>query len=503
MGLSTDVGSAGLLAQASPASAQRAVGERSSSSPRLDCATVAKARSSYSCTECGAHHARWLGRCPTCGSWSTLTEQSDAPAPRGAEFLASSPGLAPSTKPIALRDVASGGAPRLPTGIAELDRVLGGGLVPGSVILLGGEPGIGKSTLGLQLAASLQARGSTVLYVSGEESVEQIRLRAERLPTLPEEMMVLAETRAEAIAEPWRATSPALVLVDSIQTMQTERVESAAGSVGQVRECAALLAAAAKATGAAVVLIGHVTKDGALAGPRVLEHLVDVVLMFEGDRGHSYRVLRAIKNRFGSTLEVGVFSMGEAGLEVVDNPSELFLAERRAGAIGSCVVPLLEGTRPILLEVQSLVAPASYGTARRTAIGFDEGRLALLLAVLARRGGVDALNCDVYLNATGGVRIADPAADLGVALAIASSRLDLPLPPDAAAIGEIGLGGELRRVARLESRVREAARLGFARILVPRASAASNASGAQLVPVDGVADAVAWLHASGGAGSSR
>jgi DNA repair protein RadA/Sms len=464
---------------------------------------VAKPRSSYSCTECGARHARWLGRCPSCGGWSTLVEQSDAPAPRGAEFLTSSPGLAPSTKPIALRDVAGGGAPRLHTGIAELDRVLGGGLVPGSVILLGGEPGIGKSTLALQLAASLQALGSTVLYVSGEESVEQIRLRAERLPVLPEEMVLLAETRAEAIAEPWRATSPALVLVDSIQTLQTERVESAAGSVGQVRECAALLAAAAKSTGATVVLIGHVTKDGALAGPRVLEHLVDVVLMFEGDRGHSYRVLRAIKNRFGSTLEVGVFSMGESGLEVVDNPSELFLAERRAGAIGSCVVPLLEGTRPILLEVQSLVAPASYGTARRTAIGFDEGRLALLLAVLARRGGVDALNCDVYLNATGGVRIADPAADLGVALAIASSRLDLPLPPDAAAIGEIGLGGEVRRVARLESRVREAARLGFTRILVPRTSAPSNASGAQLVPVDGVADAVAWLHASGGARPPR
>ncbi len=457
---------------------------------------MAKPRSSYSCTECGAHHARWLGRCPTCGAWSTLIEHSDAPAPRGTEFLAASPELAPSIKPITLRDVASGGAPRLQTGIAELDRVLGGGLVPGSVVLLGGEPGIGKSTLALQLAASLQGLGSTVLYVSGEESVEQIRLRAERLPTLPEDMVLLAETRAEAIAEPWRTTAPALVLIDSIQTMQTERVESAAGSVGQVRECAALLAAAAKSTGAAVVLIGHVTKDGGLAGPRVLEHLVDVVLMFEGDRGHSYRVLRAIKNRFGSTLEVGVFSMGEAGLQVVDNPSELFLAERRAGAIGSCVVPLLEGTRPILLEVQSLVAPASYGTARRTAIGFDEGRLALLLAVLARRGGVDALNCDVYLNATGGVRIADPAADLGVALAIASSRLDLPLPPDAAAIGEIGLGGEVRRVARIESRVREAARLGFKRILVPQTSAVPNASGAKLVPVDSVADAVAWLHAS-------
>lgn len=464
---------------------------------------MAKARSSYSCTDCGARHARWLGRCPTCGAWSTLVEQSDAPAPRGAEFLAPSPGLAPSTKPIALRDVAGGGAPRIETGIPELDRVLGGGLVPGSVVLLGGEPGIGKSTLALQLAASLQGRGQSVLYVTGEESAEQIRLRAERLPSLPEDLVVLTETRAEAIAEPWRATAPALVLVDSIQTLSTERVESAPGSVGQVRECAALLAAAAKSTGAAVVLIGHVTKDGALAGPRVLEHLVDVVLLFEGDRGHSYRVLRAVKNRFGSTLEVGVFSMGEAGLEVVDNPSELFLAERRAGAIGSCVVPLLEGTRPILLEVQALVAPASYGTARRTAIGFDEGRLALLLAVLARRGGVDALNCDVYLNATGGVRIADPAADLGVALAIASTRLDLALPPDAAAIGELGLGGEVRRVARLDARVREAARLGFARILVPKSSAAPKAAGAQLVPVDSIADAVGWLHASSASRPSR
>ena len=332
-----------------------------------------------------------------------------------------------------------------------------------------------------------------MLYVTGEESAEQIRLRAERLPEFPEKLAVLAETRAESIAEPWRATKPALVLVDSIQTLQTERVESAAGSVAQVRECAALLANAAKASGTAVVLVGHVTKDGALAGPRVLEHLVDVVLLFEGDRSHSYRVLRASKNRFGSTLEAGVFSMGEAGLSTVENPSELFLAERRAGNPGSCVVPLLEGSRPILLEVQALVAPASYGTARRTAIGFDEGRLALLLAVLARRGNVDALAHDVYLNATGGVRIADPAADLGVVLAVASSRLDLPLPADAAVIGEVGLGGEIRRVARLEPRIREAARLGFTRILVPHASEAVKLRDASLVPIDGVADAVAWL----------
>jgi DNA repair protein RadA/Sms len=457
---------------------------------------MGRARSSFSCTECGARTPRWLGRCPTCGAWSTIVEDPEVAAPRAAEFVGA--GAGPSTRaarPVALRDVAGGGVPRVATGIGELDRVLGGGLVPGAVILLGGEPGIGKSTLALQLAASLVGRGASVLYVTGEESAEQIRLRAERLPEFPEKLSVLAETRAEAIAEPWRSAKPALVLVDSIQTLSTERVESAAGSVAQVRECAALLATAAKATGTAVVLVGHVTKDGALAGPRVLEHLVDVVLLFEGDRSHAYRVLRASKNRFGSTLEAGVFSMGETGLATVENPSELFLAERRAGNPGSCVVPLLEGSRPILLEVQALVAPASYGTARRTAIGFDEGRLALLLAVLARRGNVDALPHDVYLNAAGGVRIADPAADLGVVLAVASSRLDLPLPAHAAAIGEVGLGGEVRRVARLEPRVREAARLGFTELLVPRSSEPATLRGATLVPIDGVADAVAWLLA--------
>jgi len=456
---------------------------------------MGRARSSFSCTECGARAARWLGRCPTCGAWSSIVEEAATPAPRAAEFLATKP-AAETRGPVALGEVAGGGTPRTPTGIPELDRVLGGGLVPGAVILLGGEPGIGKSTLALQLAASLVERGAAVLYVTGEESAEQIRLRAERLPALPEKLAVLAETRAESIAEPWRAMQPALVLVDSIQTLTTERVESAAGSVAQVRECASLLASAAKASGTAVVLVGHVTKDGALAGPRVLEHLVDVVLHFEGDRSHSYRVLRAAKNRFGSTLEAGVFSMGDQGLSTVENPSELFLAERRAGNPGSCVVPLLEGSRPILLEVQALVAPASYGTARRTAIGFDEGRLALLLAVLARRGNVDALAYDVYLNATGGVRIADPAADLGVVLAVASSRLDLALPADVAAIGEVGLGGEIRRVARLDARVRECTRLGFERILVPRASAASVRA-SSVVPVEGVADAIAWLLANG------
>jgi DNA repair protein RadA/Sms len=459
-----------------------------------------KARSIFACTECGAQAPRWLGRCPECGAWSSLVEEAVGPAvPEAARGRGRA---APEAGPLALRDVAADRGARLATGIAELDRVLGGGLVPGSVLLLGGEPGIGKSTLALQLAAALRRAGSAVLYVTGEESPEQIRLRAERLLGPLEgagsagDLLVAAETRVEALADPWRKIGPALVLVDSVQTLSTERVESAPGSVAQVREAAAELAAMAKGSGAALLLIGHVTKEGTLAGPRVLEHLVDVVLSFEGDRGHPYRVLRAQKNRYGSTQEVGVFAMAEAGLEAVANPSELFLAERRAGAPGSCVVPLLEGTRPLLLEVQALVAPASYGTARRTAIGFDDARLALLLAVLARRGGVDVLGLDVYLNVTGGVRVAEPAADLAVVLALASSRLDRALPADVAAIGEVGLGGEVRRVGRIEPRIAEAARLGFGRVLVPR-GAEPNPGGAHLVPVADVAAAVTWLRTEG------
>lgn len=459
-----------------------------------------------------------------------MVEEPDTPSPRGR--AAARPSLAgpdAASGPIALGDIAPEPRARLATDLPELDRVLGGGLVPGSAILLGGEPGIGKSTLALQVAASAASpapappdaapshpaprrdsappRGSSpakpsessslVLYVSGEESPEQIRLRAARLPVLPESLLVLAETRVEAIADAWRQHAPRLVLVDSIQTVQTERIESAAGSVAQVRESAADLIALAKSTGAVLILVGHVTKEGMLAGPRVLEHLVDVVLAFEGDRGQSFRVLRAAKNRFGSTLEVGVFSMGEHGLEGVANPSELFLAERRGDAPGSCVVALLEGTRPLLLEVQALVAPAGYGTARRTAIGFDDGRLALLLAVLARRGGIDVLGMDVYLNVTGGMRIGEPAADLAVVLALASSRLDVALPPDAVAVGEVGLGGEVRRVGRVEARVQEAARLGFHRALIPRGGHEKlRASGAELVPVGDVAEAVLWLRRS-------
>ena len=460
---------------------------------------MARPRSVHACTECGTQQPRWLGRCPGCGAWGSLVEEIPTAA-AGADLLA--PGPRPpraerdeGVRPVPLQRVEASGSPRLPTGLAELDRVLGGGLVPGSVALLGGEPGIGKSTLALQLALAVARDMGPVLYVSGEESLEQVRLRAERLGCLPPRLFALAETRVEALAAPWRQVAPAVVIVDSIQTARTERVESAPGSVAQVRESAALLAATAKAHGTALVLVGHVTKEGALAGPRVLEHLVDAVLTFEGDRGHALRILRAVKNRFGSTQEVGVFQMAEAGLEQVPNPSELFLAERHAGTPGSCVAPLREGTRTLLLEVQALVAPAGYGTARRTSLGLEDGRVALILAVLERRTALDLVGCDVYVNATGGVRVGEPAADLALALALASSRLDLPLPSDVAACGEVGLGGEVRRVSQIGLRLAEAGRLGFRRVLVPAAWADEpTPEGVQTLGVESVADAVAWLR---------
>jgi DNA repair protein RadA/Sms len=456
---------------------------------------MGRSRSVYACTECGAQQPRWLGRCPECGGWSTLVEERAAPDAEPRELVAREPGAA---KPRRLAEIDADAVPRLETGIAELDRVLGGGLVPGSVVLLAGEPGVGKSTLALQLAAGVPG-SRPVLYVAGEESPEQIRLRADRLPSLPETLVVLAETCVESLSDPWRELQPQLVLVDSVQTLRSERVESAPGSVAQVRECAALLAATAKAHGTALVLVGHVTKEGAIAGPRVLEHLVDVVLALEGDGFHAFRLLRAHKNRFGSTREIGAFHMGGTGLEAVPNPSELFLAERRAGAPGSCIVPWLEGSRPMLVEIQALVAPAGYGTARRTAIGVDDARLALLLAVLDRRAHVDLLSRDVYVNAVGGVRIREPGADLALALALASSRLDLALPADAAACGEVGLGGEIRRVARLDARIAEAARLGFRQLLIPAGAqnGLSTPRGARLVPVGDLAAAVAWLSSTG------
>jgi len=454
---------------------------------------MAKKRSVFACTECGAQQPRSLGRCPDCGGWDCLVEEAAlGPGTQKAQALGE------SNKPQSLGEIEVSGLPRLATGISELDRVLGGGAVPGSVMLLGGEPGVGKSTLSLQVAARVQQAGRRVLYVSGEESPAQIRLRADRLEAVPSGIRLLAETGVEAIVGHWTELAPDLVVVDSIQTMHCERVESAPGSVAQVRESAAMLAAAARRSGAALVLVGHVTKDGSLAGPRVLEHLVDVVLAFEGDRDHAFRLLRALKNRFGSTQEVGVFRMDAEGLAGVENPSEHFLAERSKGSPGSCIVPLLEGTRPMLVEVQALVANAAYGMPRRTCMGFEDGRVALLLAVLDRRSEVDVAARDVFVNVAGGVRVGEPSADLGLCLALASSRLDVPIPADVAACGEVGLGGEVRGVARLDLRVREAARLGFRRVLTPsRARGEAENKDCERVPISDVAGAVAWLLAEG------
>ncbi|HPG25864.1 MAG: DNA repair protein RadA [Spirochaetaceae bacterium] len=480
---------------------------------------MARRRTVHCCQACGAQHPRWHGRCPDCGEWESLVEETFAPpvAPAATAPGSRAPGgglaglVTPvgEEKPRRLAEIDADASPRIRSGEGELDRVLGGGFVPGSVILLGGDPGIGKSTLALQVAGGLAAAGRSVLYVSGEESAEQIRLRASRLPGVGGGLQVLTSTRVEALAGPLRELAPSVVVIDSIQTIQTDAIESAAGSVAQVRESAAQLAATAKRSNAVLLLIGHVTKDGQLAGPRVLEHLVDVVLTFEGDRHHAFRLLRTVKNRFGSTQEVGVFSMAGHGLEAVGNPSELFLEERSTRAPGSCVVPLLEGSRPMLVELQALVAPAPYGTPRRTTLGLEDARVALLLAVLDRRSRVDLLSQDVYAKAAGGVRVAEPAADLAIALAIASSRLDRAVPPDTAAVGEIGLGGEVRRVARLDARAAEAARLGFRRLLVPEAChreqvarTKGRGSGAdpdcELVPIREVAEAVDWLERYGG-----
>ncbi len=384
-------------------------------------------------------------------------------------------------EPRALSAVPSEDSIRRSTGLGELDRVLGGGLVQGSVTLIGGDPGIGKSTLTLQACSALARRGLGVLYVAGEESPQQVRLRADRLGLGNAEVMILAETAAEAVIEQLEALRPAAVVVDSIQTLHTAALASAPGSVGQVRESAALLTAHAKASGTACILIGHVTKEGALAGPRVLEHLVDTVLYFEGDGAHALRVLRAVKNRFGSTNEVGVFEMGERGLAEVQNPSAAFLAERPVGAPGSAVLATLEGSRPVLVEIQALVSRSGLAMPRRTAIGLDAGRVALLLAVLEKRRRMQLHDQDVFLNVAGGLRVDEPAADLAVVAAVASSARGRPLPEDTVLWGEVGLTGEVRSVARAEARAREAARQGFRRCVLP----AGNVRG--LRPVDGLA----------------
>ena len=419
-----------------------------------------KQKTIYTCQQCGYQSPKWLGKCPDCRQWNTLTEENRA-VPRGKGRAA-----APAGKPQRLREVAATEEDRIGCGIIELDRVLGGGVVPGSFTLIGGDPGIGKSTLLLQ-AIALLSRSGSALYVTAEESARQVKMRGERLGVTDEGLYLLAETSLEAILERVRELRPAFLVVDSIQTIFTAALESAPGSVSQVRECAGRLMQVAKVDGIPTFIVGHVTKDGSIAGPRMLEHMVDTVLYFEGDAGHPYRILRAVKNRFGSTNEIGVFEMKEAGLVEVRNPSELFLAERPEGAAGSVVVPALEGSRPILIELQALVSGASFGTPRRTTMGIDPNRVALLVAVLEKKVGLSLLSQDVFLNVAGGVRLDEPATDLGVVAALASSHLNRSLPARTILFGEVGLAGEVRAVSRPELRVREAARLGFDRCFLP------------------------------------
>ena len=415
----------------------------------------------YRCSECGADHPKWAGRCDACGEWNTLVEEVAAKAVRPvARVRTSVGGETPVNAPLRLRDVKSARTSRVCTGIGELDFVLGGGIVPGSMILVGGEPGIGKSTLLLQVAASLTAKGTSVLYVSGEESALQIKLRAERLGEA-DDVQILCETALESILEAAGASHPAILVVDSIQTVATDELEGAPGNVGQVRECAARLMRFAKSSGTAVIVVGHVTKGGGIAGPKTLEHIVDTVLYFEGEGTSDHRVLRATKNRFGSVDEIGVFRMSESGLIGVDNPSALFLGDRETRTSGSAITALLEGTRPILVEVQALAAKAGFGTPQRVSTGLDGRRLALLLAVLDKRTGLSFAQLDVFLNVVGGLRMQEPAGDLAVAVALASSVYDRALPPDAIFIGEVGLGGEVRPVSQGERRVAEAAQVGF------------------------------------------
>ncbi len=454
---------------------------------------MAKARSVYRCSECGHDHPKWVGRCEGCGAWNTVAEEAVTLAPRPSARGARG-GAALSAAPARLCDIAESRLSRWSSGLRELDFVMGGGIVPGSVTLVGGEPGIGKSTLLLQAAARLEAAGHRVLYASGEESPEQLRLRADRLDEDAGPVHVLGETRLEAILDAATRLGAELVVLDSIQTVYTDALESAPGNVGQVRECSARLMRFAKETGAAAIVVGHVTKGGGIAGPKTLEHIVDTVLYFEGEAALDYRLLRATKNRFGSVDEIGVFSMTGRGLVPVANPSALFLAARASGTSGSAVTALMEGSRPVLVEVQALAARSGYGTPQRVATGIDPRRLAVLLAVLERRAGTSFSDLDVFVQVTAGVRLTEPAADLAVAAALVSSVHNRPAPPDVLFLGEIGLGGEVRPVGGVERRLVEASRLGFRRVFVSGRSAV-QIPGLTLVGVEHVDQLVQTLAA--------
>ena len=419
-----------------------------------------KSKSVYRCTECGAEYPKWGGRCETCGAWNTLVEEAARPRVKSARREVGAQGGV-ALAPVRLGEVDAPRSPRLSSGTRELDYVLGGGIVPGSVVLVGGEPGIGKSTLLLQVAADVVRLGGRALYVSGEESPLQVRLRAERLAGGAMDVELVSETELSSILATARELRPTILVVDSVQTIYAEELEGSPGSVGQVRECAARLMRLAKDTGSAVFLVGHVTKIGGIAGPKTLEHIVDTVLYFEGEGSLDHRVLRATKNRFGSVDEIGVFRMTGEGLVPVENPSALFMGDRRQHASGSAITALLEGTRPVLVELQALAAKSGFGTPQRVATGFDGRRLALLLAVLEKRAGIPFSQLDVFVNVAGGLRLVEPAGELAMVSALASSVYDRPLSADAVFIGEVGLGGEVRAVSQTERRLAEAAQLGL------------------------------------------
>jgi DNA repair protein RadA/Sms len=449
---------------------------------------VARASTRFVCQQCGHEAIRWLGRCPDCGSWNSFSEEITLP--RAGREAARVP-VTGSGAPLRLTEVSLAEHPRLPTGFPEFDRVLGGGIVPGSLVLIGGDPGVGKSTLLGQVANQISQVHGRTLYVTGEESAQQVKLRAERLGVSAEELFLVAETEIDAVEAHAANLKPRFLVIDSIQTMHDAAITSAAATVGQVRACTARLARLAKGSHTAVFIVGHVTKEGTLAGPRVLEHMVDTVLYFEGDRFQSHRMLRAVKNRFGSTDELGIFEMGEAGLVEVENASEYLLAERPAHGAGSVVVPIIEGTRPLLVEVQALVAHSYLTSPRRMTTGVDYNRTCMILAVLEKRVGLRLADKDVYVNVAGGLKLTEPAVDLGIAVALASSYRDRPVEPALVVAGEVGLAGEVRAVQQSEKRLKEAARLGFTRALVAAppggARARARPAGKDPLAVDAVA----------------
>lgn len=455
---------------------------------------MAKRSTTFVCQACGAVHSRWQGKCEACGEWNSIVEETSEV---GLAPVASGGARLKKGRVIQLEGLAGTpmDAPRLPARIAELDRVTGGGFVKGSVILLGGEPGIGKSTLLIQAAAAIARGGARVVYISGEESAGQVRLRAQRLGLGDAPVELAAETHIEDILTTLSAgAAPRLVIIDSIQTMWTDAVEAAPGTVTQVRAAAQGLIRFAKGTGAAIILVGHVTKDGQIAGPRVVEHMVDAVMSFEGDAAHHFRILRAVKNRFGATDEIGVFEMAGDGLREVPNPSALFLGARDASVSGTAVFAGMEGTRPMLVEIQALVTPTALGTPRRAVVGWDQNRLAMVLAVLEARGGVRLGQHDVYMNVAGGFRILEPAADLAVAAALVSSLADIPIPPEMALFGEISLSGLVRPVPQAAPRLKEAVKLGFSEAMIPEGSVETGKqAGLRLRPIQRIADLVAEI----------